>query len=40
MVVQKNSIVSIIESKGGIMEEINIIQLNLPKSQMKHKGDD
>jgi hypothetical protein len=28
------------ESKKGIVEEINIIQLNLSKSPIKHKGDD
>jgi hypothetical protein len=37
MVVQKHSIISIIESKRGIVEEINIVQLNPPKSPIKHK---
>jgi hypothetical protein len=40
MVVQKHLIISIIESKRGIVEEINIVQLNPPKSPIKHKGDD
>jgi hypothetical protein len=40
MVVQKHSIVSIIGSKRGMMEEINIIQLILSKSPIKHKRDD
>jgi hypothetical protein len=37
MVVQKHSIISIIESKRGIVEEINIVQLNSPKSPIKQK---
>jgi hypothetical protein len=40
MVVQKHSIVSIIESKRGIVEEIYNVQLNPPKSKIKHEGDD
>jgi hypothetical protein len=39
MVVQKHSIISIIESKRGIVAEINIVQLDPPKSPIKHKGD-
>jgi hypothetical protein len=38
MVVQKHSIISIIESKSGIVEEINFVQLNLYESPIKHKG--
>jgi hypothetical protein len=38
MVVQKHSIIIIIESKRGIVEEINFVQLNLYESPIKHKG--
>jgi hypothetical protein len=37
MVVQKHSIRSIIESKMRILGEINIVQINPPKSPIEHK---
>jgi hypothetical protein len=40
MVVQKHSIRSIIESKMRILGEINIVQINPPKSPIEHKGGD
>jgi hypothetical protein len=40
MVVQKHSIICIIETKRGIVAEINIVQLDPPKSPIKHKGHD
>jgi hypothetical protein len=40
MVVQKHSIISIIESKREIVREISHVHLNPPRVQTKHKGDD